>query len=146
MRKIFLIGWKDLVLAFRDRAALILMLAAPFVLTLGLGFVTGRLSGGTSSGLNIIPIVLVNQDDGQIGSSLVDLFQSKDLAELVTAQTLADPAQARRMVDEDKIAAAILIPPGFSASIIPANGTGASPRPRSNLICTPTPLDPPVWA
>ena len=129
MRKIFLIGWKDLRLAFRDRAALILMLAAPFVLTLGLGFVTGRLSGGTSSGLNIIPVVLVNQDSGQIGSSLVDLFQSQDLAELVTAQTLDDPNQAREMVNEDKIAAAILIPPGFSASIIPANDTGASPDP-----------------
>ena len=126
MRKIFLIGWKDLTLVFRDRAALILMLAAPFVLTLGLGFVTGRLSGSSDSGLSNIPVVLVNQDSGQIGGSLVDVFQSKDLAELVTAQTLDDPAQARQMVGEDKIAAAIVIPPGFSASIIPADGSGAS--------------------
>ena len=44
MRKLFLIGLKDLKLAFRDRAALILMLLAPFLLTLGLGFVTGRFS------------------------------------------------------------------------------------------------------
>ena len=42
MRKILLIGWKDVILAFRDRAALILMLAAPFVLTVGLGAVTGH--------------------------------------------------------------------------------------------------------
>ena len=129
MRKIFLIGWKDVVLAFRDRAALILMLAAPFVLTLGLGFVTGRLGGSSSSGLNIIPVALVNQDSGQIGSSLVELFQSKDLAELVTTQTLDDPTLARQMVDEDKIAAAIIIPSGFSASIIPVNDTGASQAP-----------------
>ena len=126
MKKILLIGWKDVVLAFRDRAALIMMLAAPFVLTIGLGFVTGRLSGGSSSGLNIIPVALVNQDSGQIGSSLVDLFQSRDLAELVSAQNLDDPAQARRLVDEDQVAAAIIIPPGFSDSIIPSNQTGAS--------------------
>ncbi len=129
MKKILLIGWKDVVLAFRDRAALIMMLAAPFVLTIGLGFVTGRLSGGTSSGLNIIPVALVNQDSGQIGSSLVNLFQSRDLAELVSVQTLDDPAQARRLVDEDQVAAAILIPPGFSDSIFQSNQTGASAAP-----------------
>ena len=129
MRKILLIGWKDVVLAFRDRAALILMLAAPFVLTVGLGAVTGRLSGASSSGLNNIPVVLVNQDSGQIGSSLVELFQSTDLAEIVTAQVVNDPAQARRLVDEDTIAAAIVIPAGFSASIIPEDETGASLAP-----------------
>ena len=48
MTKTFLIGIKDLRLVFRDRAALILMLVAPFLLTLGMGLVTGRFSGNTS--------------------------------------------------------------------------------------------------
>jgi ABC-2 type transport system permease protein len=129
MRKILLIGWKDVVLAFRDRAALILMLAAPFVLTIGLGAVTGRLSGASSSGLNNIPVVLVNQDSGQIGTSLVELFQSTDLAEIVTAQVMNDPAQAHQLVDQDTVAAVIVIPAGFSASIIPDDETGASRAP-----------------
>ena len=51
MRKFFLIAIKDLKLAFRDRAALIFMLLAPFALTLGMGAVTGRFSGGSSTGL-----------------------------------------------------------------------------------------------
>ena len=45
MKKILQIGWKDLRVIFRDRAALILMLVAPFVLTVGDGTgdrVTGR--------------------------------------------------------------------------------------------------------
>ena len=129
MRKIFLIGWKDVILAFRDRAALILMLAAPFVLTLGMGFVTGRLSSSSSSGLSSIPVVLVNQDSGQIGGSLAELFQSPELSELVTAQVLDDPVQARKLVDEDKTAAAIVIPSGFSAGIIPADGSAGSSDP-----------------
>ena len=33
MKKIVQIGWKDLRVIFRDRAALILMLLAPFALT-----------------------------------------------------------------------------------------------------------------
>ena len=50
MSKLFIIGFKDLRIMFRDRAALILMLAAPFVLTLGLGLVTGGFSQSSSAG------------------------------------------------------------------------------------------------
>ena len=94
MKKILIIGWKDFTVIWRDRAALILMLAAPFVLTLGLGFVSGRFSGETS-GLSDIPVVLVNQDQGALGQALVDVFASPDLAGLVLPSTLADPAAAR---------------------------------------------------
>ena len=120
MRKTLLIGWKDVVLAFRDRAALILMLAAPFVLTVGLGFVTGRFSGGNDAGVSDIPVVLVNQDGGRLGNALVDLFQSRGLAGLVRSEIMEYPAQARQHVDADEAAAAIIIPAGFTQSILPA--------------------------
>ena len=101
MKKILLIGRKDLTLAFRDRAALLLMLAAPFALTLGLGFITGRLSGGASSGLADIPVIVVNQDGEQLGDALVNVFGSEDLASLIALSETADPAAARRQVDAD---------------------------------------------
>ena len=83
MKKLFLIGIKDLKLMFRDRAALIFMLLAPFLLTIGMGFVTGRFSGG-STGLSDIPVVIVNLDNEQdLGNALVDLFNSEDLADLM---------------------------------------------------------------
>ena len=41
MFKMLVIAWTDLQVAFRDRAALLLMLLAPFILTIGFGFVTG---------------------------------------------------------------------------------------------------------
>ncbi len=127
MKKILLLGWKDLTLAFRDKAALILMLLAPFALTLGLGLVTGGLSGGSSSsGLSDIPVVLVNQDAGQLGGELVNVFQSAELAELVAPQVSGDAAAARQLVDDDQTAAAVIIPAGFTAGIIPDAGTGQS--------------------
>ena len=127
MKKILLLGWKDLTLAFRDKAALIMMLLAPFALTLGLGLVTGGLSGGSgSSGLSAIPVVLVNQDNGQLGGELVNVFQSAELAELVAPQVSGDAAAARRLVDDDQTAAAVIIPAGFTAGIIPDAGTGQS--------------------
>ncbi|MFM8876667.1 MAG: ABC transporter permease [Anaerolineae bacterium] len=119
MLKTFLIGIKDVKLAFRDRAALIFMLLAPFLLTLGMGLVTGRFSGNNSSGISDIPVVIVNLDDGEMGQTLVDVFNSKDLAELVEPSLGTSPEAARLQVDEDEVAAAIIIPAGFTNSIIP---------------------------
>lgn len=123
MLKILFIGLKDLTLAFRDRAALILMLAAPFALTLGLGLVTGRLSGSNSSGLSQIPVVIVNADNAQLGNALVEVFQSTDLAELIAPEVLTDEAAARQQVLEDNAAAAIFVPDGFTESLFSANGS-----------------------
>ena len=125
MNKILIIGWKDFTLIWRDRPALLLMLAAPFVLTLGLGFVSGRFAAGaSSSGLSNIPVVIVNQDSGQLGPALVNLFSSPDLAGLVAPAPVADVAAARRQVEADQAAAAIIIPPGFTAGVVPDQATG----------------------
>jgi ABC-2 type transport system permease protein len=121
MLKTFLIGLKDLRIIFRDRAALILMLLAPFLLTLGMGLVTGRFSGDNSSGVSDIPIVIVNLDKDSLGDALVDIFNSEDLADLVEATLNEDPEAARLLVDEDQVAAAIIIPTGFTQSVIPQN-------------------------
>ncbi len=122
MKKLFLIGIKDLKLIFRDRAALIFMLLAPFLLTIGMGFVTGRFSGG-STGLSDIPVVIVNLDNEQLGDALADVFSSEELADLMEPTRSSDPEAARRLVDEDEAAAAVIIPEGFTRSIIPAEGT-----------------------
>lgn len=100
MKKLFLIGIKDLKLVFRDRAALIFMLLAPFLLSIGMGFVTGRFSGG-SSGLSDIPVVIVNLDSEQLGDALAGIFSSEELADLMEPTASSDPDAARRLIDED---------------------------------------------
>ncbi len=114
MRKLLLIGLKDLTLIF--------MLLAPFLLTVGLGFVTGRFSGNTSGGLRDIPVVIVNLDDAELGNALVDVFRSKDLTDLVEPTEADNPDAARRLVGDDQTAAALIIPDGFTESIIPTQG------------------------
>jgi ABC-2 type transport system permease protein len=126
MRKLLLIGLKDVRLAFRDRSALTMMLLAPFLLTLGLGFVTGRFSGAGSGGLSDIPVAIVNEDGGQLGDVLVDLFQSDDLNGLILPSLMDSPAAARDAVDANEAAAAIVIPAGFTGSIIPTAGQAPS--------------------
>jgi ABC-2 type transport system permease protein len=122
MLKTILIGIKDLKLMFRDRAALIFMLLAPFLLTIGMGFVTGRFSG-SASGLSEIPVIIVNLDQDQLGNALADVFSSQELADLMEPTASSDPEAARRLIDEDQAAAAVIIPQGFTRSIIPAEGT-----------------------
>ena len=127
MRKILLIGFKDVTIAIRDRAALLLMLLAPFLLTLGLGLVSGHFSGGNGSGLSNIPVVLVNQDNGQLGGALVNAFHSADLASLVSPTESNSASAARQLVDADKAAAAVIIPADFTQSIIPNTAPSAVP-------------------
>lgn len=124
MLKILAICWKDIQLTLRDRAALLLMLAAPIVLTLGLGAVTGSFSTGSSTGLQEIPVVLVNQDKGQFGEVIVDAFKAEGAGGLFAASTGADPAAARQQVEQDQAAAAVIIPAGFSAGLLPDPTSG----------------------
>jgi ABC-2 type transport system permease protein len=119
MQKLLIIGLKDLTLVVRDRAALLLMLLAPFALTVGLGVVTGRLAGGGNrSGISKIPVVIVNKDSGQLGNLLVNLFTSPDLSELVAPTVLDDVVKARQQVRQDRVAVAVIVPAGFTDSAL----------------------------
>jgi ABC-2 type transport system permease protein len=122
MKKVWLIGCKDLILAFRDAAALLLMLAAPFALTLGLGLVSGRFAGASSSGLSDIEVIVVNQDGQALGDALVALLQAEELEDLLAPVAYDDPALARARVDADQAAAAVVIPAGFTRSLTGESG------------------------
>jgi ABC-2 type transport system permease protein len=104
---------------FRDRAGLTFTLLAPFLLTIGLGFVTGRFSGASTSGLSDIPVVIVNLDKAELGNALMDVFYSEDLSTLVAPSESDSPEAAYRLIDEDQAAAAVIIPTGFTESVIP---------------------------
>jgi ABC-2 type transport system permease protein len=139
MKKLLLIGLKDVRLAFRDRAALILMLLAPFLLTLGMGIVTGRFSDATFSAVSHIPLALVNQDSKQLGNALMELFQSKDLDELIDPTVYTDTAAANKQVDDNQAVAVIVIPAGFTESILaPQAPTSASKVVQIELYSNPT--------
>ncbi len=126
MKKLFLIGFKDLKLIFRDKTALMFMLLAPFLLTLGLGFVTGSFGSRSSSGISQIKIILVNQDNGQLGQALVNLFQSADLSDLVAPTLVAEAGTARAQIDANAAVAAVIVPVGFTDNIIPTGNQSPS--------------------
>jgi ABC-2 type transport system permease protein len=121
MRKIWQIARKDLKLIIRDPMALVFYLLAPFLLTLGMAAITGAFSSG-DTGISNIPIVITNADQGELGKTLVGVFQSKELDDLMEPVLQEDFDIACQMVDNDSAVAALLIPDGFTNSIIPQEG------------------------
>ena len=122
MKKLFNIALKDLKIMFRDPSALVWMLAMPIALTLAMAFAFGRLTGnsGQTAGLSHIPVIIVDHDGGQMSQPIVQTFQAPELADLIAATLSTDETAARQAVDQDQVAAAVIIPAGFTEKILPA--------------------------
>ena len=67
-------------------------------------------------------MVVVNLDQSSLGNALVELLKSADLSKLLAVEENNDVAAARALLDADKTAAVVIIPAGFTASVIPQDG------------------------
>jgi ABC-2 type transport system permease protein len=119
MKKVLRIGFKDLLIIFQDRTALIMMLLAPLVLTVAMGFVTGSFSDEDDSSPARIAIVVANRDQGPLGRQL--LARLRGQSTLLDVRILNYETLARRQVEEDAAAAAVFIPAGYSAGFQPGS-------------------------
>jgi len=129
MKKAWNIALKDLRITFRDPVALVLMLVSPLALTLVIVAAFG--GGDGSSMLQDIPVALVNHDladgYGEFSEYLTGAFESEDLADLVEPQMMDDEQAARALVDDDKLAAVVIIPADFSEAILPPDMRSGDP-------------------
>jgi len=130
MKKIFVISWKDLRILIRDRTALILLLAAPLIMTLAIGLITGTLSSDGGGGISDIPVVIVdNEEEAGLGAGLKEAFEAPGIEDLFLVRTSRDEDDARQRVDDAEFAAAVIIPAGFTAGVIPDLDTGIAGEP-----------------
>lgn len=130
MKKAISVCWKDTILVLSDRSALAFMLLAPFLLTLGMAMVTGSLSqNSSSSGITDVSVMIINQDQGELGQVLADVFFDEDM--FVVEET-ADVVAARKAVDDDAAAALVLIPDDFSQGLLDEDAREAAVEVYSN--------------
>ncbi len=115
MQRILAIAIKDFRVTFRDRAALLSMLATPFAIALVLGFAFGGLGG--SSGPGGVATVIVDGDGGEAGQAIVAALSSDQLSSLLSVTVTADQAAARALVDDNKASAAVIIPAGLTPRV-----------------------------
>jgi len=117
MKKVWSIATKDTLIRFRDRNGILLMLVAPLVLAAIMGAAFGGFGGDAPAPITDIPIVIVNQDRGDLGQSLADILQSDDLAELLEPAESNDLAGAKQQVERGEARAVVVIPPDFSDAV-----------------------------
>ena len=116
MNKLWTLTRKEVLLAFRDRGALISMLLTPLLLTIAIAAAFG---GDADQPISNIPVLLLNQDQGPLGAFLVETFESEALADLVVPERVTDEAEARRRVDRDEAAALVVLPADLTERMLP---------------------------
>jgi len=110
IRKTLAVTLKDLqILAFGDRGTLF----AIFILPIAITIFSGAIFAGEESAINI-PVVVVNQDTGGYGDSIVEVL--KDIKELGLA-TEETPSTAEEQVATGEFMAAVIIPVDFTQNI-----------------------------
>ncbi|HUM71003.1 MAG TPA: hypothetical protein PLK31_19395, partial [Chloroflexota bacterium] len=116
--RILAIAWKDLSITFRDRNALLLMILAPLVLSFIIGASFGNfLIGSSSVPFDQIPVLVVNDDTGEMGAQFVATMQAGELADLLLVTEMADLDEARAIVQAGEARAAVHIPAEFSTAV-----------------------------
>lgn len=104
------IALKDVLVRLRDRTAFITLLIVPMVMIIILGTVFNWTSTAFKATLAVADL-----DHGTVASYLThDVFQGNDLSNLLLITTVQSEAQARTLVEQNKVGAAVIIPPGFS--------------------------------
>ena len=131
MKKLLVIAGKEVALRFTDPVVLLLTIAMPLVIIALIDLAFGDLVLGRGIPDAVISVGIVNQDRGgqwgNLGEIFVramgpdtqgSVFPSESHFELFTVLEIQDETQARRMVDQEILIAALLIPPDFSEALV----------------------------
>jgi ABC-2 type transport system permease protein len=120
MRALLSMTAKDLLRSIRDRSALFISIGAPLLLA----FILSTVLGGAGDEQNFeVTYGIVDED----GGPLARRFSGEVLAGLeeqgfAKIRRLDDAVEARRLAEDDEVAAAFIIPAGFSETVTSGGG------------------------
>ncbi len=116
------ITFKDLYQLFKDWKPVIFLVVAPIIFTLMFGFMFGGFNGPNANTDNRLPIRVLSEEDTPITASILNYLENSSVVrieQIDKTETLVDLKQA---VANEDIAGALVIPAGFSSSVM-TNGT-----------------------
>jgi ABC-2 type transport system permease protein len=113
MKRIFDIAMKDLLQILRNRMTFLFLLIMPIAFTLLFGLAFGG-SGGTSDPR--LPVGYLDQDGGQLSQGLKTLLDQSTVIRL-DVNPQRSRADLDSLVGNGKLAAAIIVPAGYSQSL-----------------------------
>ena len=108
---------KDLRQLVRDWKSVLFLLIMPIGFTILLGFVTG---GGGGQADPRLPVAYVDEDRGTVSSHLLELLNGSDAIRPVAVEN-ADLAEVEQQVADGELAAAVIVPAGYSAQVLSLN-------------------------
>lgn len=109
---------KDLLQIFRDWKSFLFLLFMPILFTLVFGFAFGGTDSSDENTDSRLPVVVSDQDDGQFSAILLELIDTSDV---IREEAVGDDSTLEALeeeVDNDELAAAIIIPAGYSAGLL----------------------------
>ncbi|MFZ5908958.1 MAG: ABC transporter permease [Chloroflexota bacterium] len=115
MIRIFDIALKDLTQFLRDFKTFMFLLLMPILFTLLFGYAFGGFGGSESD--SRLPVGFLNEDERWISDTLHDLLADSDLIRIEEDDSLS-ASDLDRMVAEGDLAAAIIIPSGYSKAVL----------------------------
>jgi ABC-2 type transport system permease protein len=100
--------WKELTHFIRDRALTPMILFGPVTELILIGI-------ATSGDIDHLPTAILNRDPGGQGAVLVQMLEASPIFDL--DYEITDEAQARDLLTDGKITAALIIPAGFTQAL-----------------------------
>jgi ABC-2 type transport system permease protein len=112
------ITFKDLYQLFKDWKPVIFLVVAPIVFTLMFGFMFGGFSGPNVNTDSRLPIRVLNEEDTAITASLISYLENSSVIRVEQSDNTETLSNLKRAIADDDIAAALIIPAGFSDSVM----------------------------
>lgn len=154
--KVVDIAFKDTLLSFRSRTALIFMFVVPIMIPVLFYFMFGAILGGDEEEFSLpqTAVVVVNQDAGgfpagfgnnldlgqdidtnvdSMGALLLAILRQESFSGLMVVTEAEDVATAKALVDNQEAGVALIFPPDLTAAL-----SGGSERPEIELYQDPT--------
>lgn len=114
--KFVYIAFKDVLITFRDRKALVLLLLMPLVLIFILGNALGN-AFSQEAAIERFNVAVIDKDNGQMGDSLKKVLVSRDVKKIIKINYLPDDL-ARERVSKGELSAALVIPADFTEQVM----------------------------
>ncbi len=106
------IALKDLTQIVRDWRAATFLLAMPIAFTLLFGFMFGGFSAGESDPR--LPVAYLDRDGGELAAQILKMLEVSSVIRAV----VEEDQEVEKLVADEDLAAAMIIPPGFSAGMV----------------------------
>ena len=115
------IALKDLLQIVRDWKAAFFLLVMPILFTLIFGFAFGGFSTTNDEVDHRFQIGYINQDSGELGDTLRNLLAYSAAIRPVDIEDESMMPDWEKQVEEDKLAAVVIVPDGYSVAIAAGN-------------------------